>query len=265
MARGRGTRAGRPKQYHPTRATYKRDMALLAALRSAPAKPKSSTILARNSKHILEKKSTLFYNGVSALPNAFSTRFRWSWVSQLATTTQGISAALGSGYRVNSIRDPDAGAGGHGPLFFNQLLGANLYTRYRVYKCIAQVIFTNPSRDDLVVGCRLRIGGSSAVTSGLGEDYLREQTRTTFKTIQTGCGNRVVFNLSLPIERVLGCKRAELMTDDEYAAGYGSDPATQIYLDPWAITRNAAVGSVDVSINMLYYTELDELVQPAQS
>lgn len=240
---------------------YKKKPQVKARKNKKPTQP-----LINQANNILAKPSSMKYYGLNALPASYHCRFKWSWFSQLTTTTQGLSAALGSGYRINSLYDPDAGVGGHQPFFRDQLIGAQLYARYRVTRCVARVIFTNPTQSDMVVGCRLRIAGTSAVSTGLSEDYMREQTRTTFKTLQ-GVGNncRVVFDLDMPINKIQGCSAKEVLTDDGYAAAYNADPANQYYLDPWAIRRNAGVGTVDVSINLLYYATLDELIQPNQS
>lgn len=210
----------------------------------------------------IAKPTLVTIPGLAPMPRELRTQFRYAWNSQISSTVQSL-AAVPSSYRLNSMYDPDAAVGGGQPLFFDQLMA--LYRQYRVVTCYATVRFTNPTTTDLVCGVRVSSPGLSLNTAGMTENHLREQRMTWVKTISSTGSRTVEFKLKLDLHTIFGISKATLLAETDYKGYFNSNPVTMAVIDPFVIRRNAAVGVVDFSINLLYKAHLGELIQPAQS
>lgn len=210
----------------------------------------------------LVKPSVTTIKGNNTLPRQLNTKFRWAHESLLSTTAIGVAAVVGS-YRINSVYQPDFGStpGTQQPLYFDQLC-PTLYNEFRVSNCFVKVVFSNPSRGDMVVGLRIRTTIAGPVTTGMSEIYLREQPNTWMHYVSDQGNKRKEFTLMLPIHKCFGIPKAQLMNEIEFAGSATANPVNNVYVEPFAICRNTNIGSVDFSIQLLYSAQMTTLINP---
>lgn len=193
-------------------------------------------------------------------------RFKYKDTIQLNATATNIGSAA---FRANGLWDPNASAGGHSVLGFDEW--SNFYNHYTVLGSKIKATFfaagSTPASDAQIVGI-CTTAGSAPVTSNadsfLEQKYLK-------KAILTGVNAKGVatVNNKCSIKKFLGQKNL-IMEDDNtgiLASGAGTDPQEQVYYQVFACPYTPFIdpNSVNVVVEIEYIVMLHEPRQLTQS
>lgn len=195
----------------------------------------------------------------------FFAKLPWSYTSSLAAPGTQLAGTVY--YRLNSLYDPDYGAGGHQPMQFDQLC-PGIYTRYHVKAAKVVLRFTNPSADGLYVGYNLyRQGQTNGNANGKSLGAIKEMRRAVMAPLNNTGSQTKVFTVYVPLYVLADTPKIVYDTDlDSYAAPYNQNPTGgELYVQPLVLDATGGTASVTFDITITYYAVLDQVEQQAQS
>lgn len=165
-------------------------------------------------------------------------------------------------FRVNSIFDPHAGAGGTTCVGFNQL--AALYDRYQVLGAKIQVVFSAPSDGGVRVGVRLRVAAMNS-TSGQTLKQLGEQPMTYISEISNTGSKKKNFSFFVRPWTLMGVSKLEyLANSSKYTQTMSTNPPTtdECMFDVFAVSKYLPAPPVSVAfdVKIKYYVRLYDRV-----
>lgn len=153
-------------------------------------------------------------------------------------------------FRLSSIFDPDFTGVGHQPVGHDQL--EPLYERYQVWKVDFHVEFANRSTtENQRVG--YRISDSSSTSSD--PDVNVENGNCEWRLITPG-GDSKMFTGTVQVPKVHGVSYKQYMSNDDYGANFGNNPAEEAYFHLWADGLGDDTDPVDAAIHLVYHVKL---------
>jgi len=172
------------------------------------------------------------------------------------------SAGLSSDqvFRLNSIHDPDLTNAGHQPQGHDQW--NFLYGRYRVDKCVVQLIPANVSGGSASGYLSMHAcGTSTAITDPV---VASESPKVKTTMVNNGAHNTPVWN-SYSMADLAGLTHTQYNSDDLNAAAFGSSPSNGLFLHVTFVDAGLSNATVAFQVNLSYYVTLFSPLQLAQS
>lgn len=163
-----------------------------------------------------------------------------------------LGATATQSFRCQSLHDPDLTGVGHQAMGYDQLYG--FYERYQVWKLDFEIEFVSNDGSN-IQGVGYRFSGVQTtdtnpivnLENGLGEFSLLDvkggSSRKSFKGTVTLCD-------------IHGVSYKEYMSNDEYGAEFGSNPAKSSYLHVWADGNGTDTAGVIARVRLTYHTKL---------
>lgn len=146
-----------------------------------------------------------------------------------ASLDPGVSSTAVQVYRGNSCYDPDYTSTGHQPMGFDQLMG--LFYKYIITGFSYEVIFstTNTTATNTTLVCVV-----PTVVSTTSTDINRyiEMPGSKHAMLEGRAGNvtRQIFRGYVDVAKFFGRTRQQLLSDDTYMGGDGTNPDQVVYL-----------------------------------
>lgn len=174
--------------------------------------------------------------------------------------------AVGAGalyvYSLSSIYDPDVSGVGTTALGYTSY--SSFFTRYRVVRTRIEITATPYSTSTgtaMIVG--YMVGPNSTVTSS--STLWPVQTNSHSKMVHAatpgGSHGMANFKTTVDLARVQGVTKQQFMTDLDYSASFGSNPARQSYLILFVRGLGGAVAVASYDVRIVYHTELSQPLQ----
>lgn len=178
---------------------------------------------------------------------------RMKFTDDLQLTIAG-STATAYTYRMNSIYDPRYNTGGASCCGWAAMNG--LYGNYQVMGAKVQLSFSNPSKDGVRVGCRLRINGDNPISTGALQ-VISAQPMTYISGINNTGSQKKNFNLYVKPWSLCGVSQQEYKSNISlYSSVMASNPSAYAWLDifalnPWDVTSQ----TIEVLVKIIYYVK----------
>lgn len=179
----------------------------------------------------------------------------------------GLAGAFGTEivYRLNSLFNPLFNTGGHQPYAFDQL--AILYKKYKVTGVLAEIIYSDPTEDSIVVGVTIQPPDSLKQLTTQFPEQVREQPMSVTRTINNS--GKQVGNIKqyIPISSISGLTKLQFQADvDTFTSVVGSNPlATPFLRLAVANDRGTATGNLMCKVKLTYYATFYGRVTQDQS
>lgn len=147
-----------------------------------------------------------------------------------------------------------------------------MWTRFVVYGVKVEVTFNNVTgTTPFVVGIyadpNTTDGTTSAVTNMLTEEDVWNSPYVTRRTICNafpGNGSQKRLKFYIPINKLIGCTKAKITSDDNYSGTFNDNPNIQPAIGVFAVRRipsGSTFAGVAALIRVTYYTRWMEAVR----
>lgn len=184
------------------------------------------------------------------------------------TILTGTPAVFQYQFRLNSTFDPDLTGGGHQPYGRDTL--ASLYGRYRVLSCSWVIEFPPILSTTLLTAVPVTFVvvpfmGAPVTTTSIGQAI--EWPRAKFVTVAPG-GDTQIITGKVSLNQLAGRGIDEYVSEDDYAAAAGANPAAIMTLNIIATTSAGTGGmplSMPIVVCLSYFVEWFEPIDLAQS
>lgn len=189
----------------------------------------------------LYKRPDQFRNGV---PTKLYTKLYYAESSLMVVT------AASSNYFViqSSLYDPYSLAGGHQPLYFDQI-APTLYGNYRVYGFKYQIM----AASDSSTSANLITFPSPVATSA--SNYYDARERPGAKQRIVVNGNTAKISGYVSVAKTLGVSKEDVRTEISYTAAYNANPAIMANLIVQAFNSAATTININISWRVTYLVE----------
>lgn len=214
--------------------------------------PKTRKTMKRKPRRYRRKTkiTSMVRSGTSPIPDVYKTTLNYSdliTLSYSGTTTN-------YQFNLNNLNDPNRTGTGHQPNGYDQL--ATLYTRTRVTGASYVITFSNGSAT-YQAECLVQLNANTSLNTTFADAietrYVKRVTLDPYGSESKTVRGRV----DLP--KLFGVTRAHLLTDDDYVAGIGGNPANQCCLNIWV--QNISTGTaitVYARVNIKYNVDFYE-------
>lgn len=204
-----------------TRQTYRR---AYSVSRKRYSKKRGSKMNARMSRSI-PKSINLRQVG---LPRTLITQFTYRDYMTFSENGEQRVYGLNCMFRPKPL---EPGTSSHQPRWFDQLLTANLYQRYTVYKADVELVFRNANDDDAMMV--IYVGPNSSLTGNISALFQSGENPYTYTRIVNGQNtggpdHKVTFKGSFKMAKVFGIKKGDVYSDDIFFATYQSNPLNRL-------------------------------------
>lgn len=165
-------------------------------------------------------------------------------------------------YALNGIFDPDITGGGHQP--YGRDTMATIYNQYKVAGCMCEIVWTDPTADNVVVG--FQVQGSA--TAGVIGSALMERPYSKYKALNNTGSQQVSLKFYVPNYKALGVTKLQWKANTStYSALSGANPAVTSLLRLTTFNQNVGAPAAAVSciIKLTYFCEWFDRFSLAQS
>lgn len=191
------------------------------------------------------------YTRISRQPVPDRTLTKLKYVDFLTIVPPNDGSFAGYSFQ-SSLYDPQAGAGGHQPMWHDTF--ATLYTFYRVHGIKYSFRITN-QQGNPVEGVVTTKPNTSAYSSSLVTEAERRNCHHTF--LLSGYSTARNLKGYVSCAKVLGVSQREYKEDDYTKAGFGSDPIRMAQLSLLYNTPiGASTSNVQIWVKLTYYVEM---------
>lgn len=157
-------------------------------------------------------------------------------------------------FRLNSIWDPDETSVLTGTSALGWIQYAQLYQRYRVYRCDYRISMTNLSEDTIVAGA-IVVQNANDVSFSV-SDYMRPLAKR-FQLGNRSGSNKAVITGSIYLPKLAGESPVQYKTNPNNLSGFTTNPATPLNLTIVGNCTNGGVAaSVAAQVDLTYHVEL---------
>lgn len=169
-----------------------------------------------------------------------------------------LTAGVWSLIYQSSLYDPLQSAGGHQPLYYDQL--CTTFASYRVFGIKYRIIVSrlNDTGADTVLVVRT----SGTTTPDSNSSTAREKRGSKYRVCPAG-ENKVISGY-MSVRKTLGIKKVDL-GNAIYQAKTNANPNTMAYLIIEVFNDNATTTTCTVSVDLTYYAEMFDPVEVMQS
>ncbi len=186
---------------------------------------------------------------------------------QALTLTAGSTGTYGTEQvmRLNSVFDPDLTGTGHQPYGFDTL--ASIYTKYKVFAITAEISFSDPSADGLIVSVAFQSPGNPITITGASPDTVMERPGTWSQRLNNTGSQTAVLKQHFPLWQLAGCTKMQFEADiDVYSSATSNNPNRTPYIRiAVAALDQASTPTVRCQVIILYHTEFYDRTTLAQS
>lgn len=195
----------------------------------------------RRRKTPMYKRPDQFRNGV---PTKLHTKLNYAESSIMIVT------AASSNYFViqSSLYDPYSLAGGHQPLYFDQIAPA-LYGNYRVYGFKYQIM----AASDSSTSANLITYPSPLASSAANYYDARERPGSKQRIVVNGSTAKITGYVS--VAKTLGVSKEDVRTELSYSAAYNANPAIMANLIVQGFNGAATTININISWRVTYFVE----------
>lgn len=161
-----------------------------------------------------------------------------------------IVTAASSNYFViqSSLYDPYALAGGHQPLYFDQI-APTLYGNYRVYG----FKYTIMASSDSSTSANMITFPSAVGTSAANFYDARERPGAKQRIVANGSTARITGYVS--VAKTMGVSKEDVRTELSYTAAYNANPAIMANLIVQCFNTAATTININISWRVVYFVE----------
>ncbi len=162
-------------------------------------------------------------------------------------------------FSLSSIYDPDVSGVGTSALGYSSY--NTFFTRYRVVKARIIINATPVSTGGLMAG--YMVGPNSNTTSAANLWPVQTNSHQKLVNGSTPGGTHGMFcvNRVIDLAQVQGVTKQQFMTDLDYSAQFGTNPARQTYLLLMIRGLGTAVGAATFDVRIIYHVELSQPYQ----
>ncbi len=204
--------------------------------------------------------------GVSRIPPFFRPGPLVQFADLAYSASPGITeSVLGAGgiyvFNLSSIYDPDFSTAGTTALGYTAY--SSFFTRYRVVQ--ARIELTATSHETKIgpwmAGYMLGPNTTTTSAASLWPVQTNSYAKLLNATTPGGDNGMLRVNRVIDLHKVQGVTKQQFMTDLDYSASFGTNPARSTYLILWVrgLGASACIGQWDVRI--VYHTELSQPYQ----
>ena len=188
------------------------------------------------------------------------------YVENSYITANGSTAlsAIGYTYRANELFDPRVQVGGHQPMQYDII--APVYERVWVHGCAVELTFSNPLRDGMYVGYRVRPSTNNVVTVGRDLEYMQEMRDSAIRPLNNTGSQKTTFKFYVSNHKVFGITKAQY-ANIEYSHVTNQNAGVHIFIEPFAFHTVAGETSIPVRFNIkiTYYAQFTNAITAPQS
>lgn len=191
-------------------------------------------------------------------PDRYYCKLKYSEGFSLSSTSSFASEIYQS-----SCYDPAHAAGGHQPRGWDQLTA--LWSRYRVYGMSFRLQGCNVNASPMYVIAKWK--NVDSVDSSINDTFESTYSKGV-RLIGSTSSNNSVFTMKgyASVSRILGVKKIQVRTEDDFAANTGSNPNRMVYLHIYQIAQDGSTSLTNnYNIDITYYVELSTRVNLTQS
>lgn len=208
----------------------------------------------KKTKQLTRRRRFVRYG--APFPGTRRVLLKYAYFGNLTSTAGATDSNL---FRVNSIYDPDQSGLGNQPRYYDQLLGATLYRKYRVDKLGYRVTFVNKQDNDVLVGVRFRptTGFATTCTDMWYEKELGlSRVHTLMSNTLDGCRRTISGTITLP--RVMAVSAKKYKSENEYSGAWGGNPTNIGYMAVQACDdpMTEGIANVDIYVTLWFYCTL---------
>jgi hypothetical protein len=151
--------------------------------------------------------------------------------------------------RLNSIYDPDYSGAGTSAASYSE--ASVIYGRYRVFEADVEVDVGIDSGNSMqFLAC-----ASCDNTLGTDPNRVLAQRHVVSRAVMPG-GNAVHHRMLIPIHKLYGVPKAQVMAEDDFAAPMGANPNNQLFLHLGFWNPGATVTTGIVSVRIVFKVKL---------
>jgi len=155
-----------------------------------------------------------------------------------------------------SVYDPQTAAGGHQPMWRDQV--AVNYKRYRVRGIGYRYLLTAPNTQQM---CTMWIHCSSDPTLDTLSQTLSERRNVRcFPIKNAGVGVSVVKGY-ISTAKMYGLSQADYLADEDFIGNVGANPAKMAYIKEYFESHHANTAEVDYHVVLTFYVEYIDPIQ----
>ncbi len=218
----------------------------------------------RGNRRGVVRADTARHAVVTRNPLPFPERHRCALsYSELNKLTCSAATLTSFYYWQTSLYDPRGSAGGHQPLYFDQL--SAIYSRYRIDAVQYEVSFdiTDAGSATAVSGYGY-LAAQKIATFDSDVELLEERPYTNRKAISLYTGPTIMKGRLLP-HKVLGVTKQRYMNDDQYTATVGANPTLMMFMTPYVWNQGSTSYSTSFRIKLTFECTFFELTTVAKS
>lgn len=189
------------------------------------------------------------------LPDLMTTKLKYSvtWNQQIAAAVSATTINKASVSFMSSLYDPEATAGGHQSLFYDQL--GNFYQKYKVlgikYRLETINIDGTKPYCVLVKPCWDTTADTSFNTL-CERPFVRKRWGTGVYSSKP-----LVVSGYASVAKVYGVTKKDVMSDAYYEGDWGANPTRMIYLDVYLhSTDTSVIANTQMKMDITYYCQL---------
>lgn len=230
----------------------KRTVAFRGRRRVLPPRPRRRTQRSR-------RKMTMFPQG---LPAALNTKLAYGDVITLVPTSGSVGQYI---FRANSIFDPDFTGTGHQPRLHDQF--SPLYNSYRVLGIKWRCSFFPIIGTEQTTLCVVAGSTSAGLTFGGLSDILEyPRPHLIKKTWLTRERRTAIISGYWKCSRMQGVNEHAYTFDEDYQAGFGSNPTATPLLNIYVVNREGTgTISIRIQVELTFYVRFFKPKFPSQS
>lgn len=186
----------------------------------------------------------------SPIPDRFFTKLHYTELITLSYT----GTLKTYQFKMNDIYDPNYTGTGHQPMGHDQF--ALLYSKYRVYGCRYNVIWSNTNATYQGEGLvQLRPNSTLSATF---EDAMEDSYRQ-YRVLPCEGSEVKTINGYASVAKLYGVKKSEVAIGDNFAANIGASPNVGIYMNLYVQNQDVATAlTVVARVNFTFFVEFYE-------
>jgi len=198
------------------------------------------------------------------LPFAREMYVRIPYVDQFQQSAPATQLFGVTSWALNSLFDPDQTGSGHQPYQYDQLTG--IYKKYMVYKAKVDLVFSNPTADDLIVAYSVRTANLAGINGSSIASIGERRNTKSFAMVNTGNQKK---SISFFVDMATSFAQPNVLfkaNEDKFAAAYNANPTNILFLEvATACTTALGTTGVNVQLRITYYARLYDYYTQAQS
>ncbi len=165
-------------------------------------------------------------------------------------------------FSLSSIYDPDVTSVGTSALGYTSY--SSFFTRYRVVKARIEITacpYNAATAAPMIVGYMVGPNSTITATSTLWPVQTNSHSKMVHAVTPGGSHGMASFKTTVDLARAQAVTKQQFMTDLDYSASFGSNPARQTYLILFVRGLGGAVAVASFDVRIVYHTELSQPLQ----